>query len=274
MNRYLAILFAVTPALIQAEDIGLEIYPVYAWGEFLYWRPIQTEHEVKCGYRPAFRVGIGMELPRSDHWTLSADYTWYHHKFTKNATEQSQIKNVSTFDYDIVGINVQRLYCLGQRTILSPFLALKWMHRVSKIRQDVMRGDANDISRAFIHWDSIGLATGFDGSCLLGWNLRLIGKTDIGLMYAYHSKFSQIETFNLYGLDQTIRHFDKHFDLLARGGLGIGWGNYFSGNRYHLDLALTYDLMADIPKLTYSTGMMENQSSLFMGWTVRGQFDF
>lgn len=261
MNRYLAILLAVTPILIQAEDL------TYAWGEFLYWRPIQTELPAKCGYRPAFRVGIGMELPRSEHWTLSADYTWYHHKFTKIFIDRG-LKTESTFDYDIVGINVQRLIDLSPRTTLSPFLALKWMHRVNKIRQEAI-----DMSRAFIHWDSIGLATGLDGSCLLAFGLRLIGNVDVGLMYAYHSKFSQIETFNL---DQTfnLRHFDKHFDLLARGGLGFGWGNYFNSNRYHLDLRLTYDLMADIPKLAYSTGILEKGSSLFMGWTIRGQFDF
>lgn len=293
---------------------------VFTWGEFLYWRPIrsvawavlkvqetsdfgvpalgtiQKELALKFGYRPAFRVGIGMALPCFDNWQLIADYTWYHHNFTKTFTTSepsflasttvastplvlpiySAIKNTTTFDYDIVGINVQRPNYLGQRVILSPFFGIKWMHRVGKIKQEAFRVNTVDTARAFIHYDSFGLSGGFDGSWLLCWNLRLIGKADVGLLYAYHSKFSQRVAFNLLGSDQVVKQgqLDEHFDILAKGGMGLGWGTYFCCNRYHADLALTYDFMGDIQKMTLNTGMIENGSAMLVGLTLRGQFDF
>lgn len=308
---------------IYSQYAGIQLdcaWNVYAWGEFLYWRPvradawtvikvqetsgfgvpalgtIQRELALKFGYRPAFRVGIGMLLPCFDNWMLNADYTWYHHKFTKTFTASApsflasttaagtplvlpiynSIRNLTGFDYDIAGIYIQRPNYLGQRVILSPFLGIKWMHRVGEIKQEAFRDNAVDVARAFIHFDSFGLAAGFDGNFLMCWNLRLIGKADVALMYGYHSRFSQNVTFNLLGPDLTLKlgHFDKHLDILAKGGMGLGWGSYFCCNRYHIDLGLTYDFMADIVKLAFSTGMLESGATMFIGLTVRGQFDF
>jgi len=346
----IASLIAVTPSTVKAEDCCLPEYRggeplcddtacgiytqyagiqlncgwnVFAWGEFLYWRPIRTdvwttvraENVVQgaptvgsqqrllafnLGYRPAFRVGIGMLLPCFDDWNLNADYTWYHHDFTKTFTATapsflasttaagsplvapiySSIRNKADLGYDIVGLNVQRPNYLGQSVILSPFLGMKWMRHRETFEQDCLNVFTGliDSGVAKIHFDAIGLAAGFDGSWLLCWDLRLIGKADVALLYAYNRKFLQVINFSFAPtppeLTVNLRQHHKHVDILAKGGMGFGWGSYFCCNRYYVDLSATFDIMNDVVKLAFDNGMFEGPSTMFMGLTVRGQFDF
>lgn len=311
---------------IYTQYAGVQLdcgWNVFGWGEFLYWRPIRTDVfttlkaenvdggtpvlgstqrilPFKLGYRPAFRVGIGMNLPCFDNWIMNADYTWYHHDFTQtfSATAPaflasttaagsplvvpiySSIRNKAHLGYDIVGVSVQRPNYLGQRVILSPFLGLKWLHKKQTIRQDCNNVFTQlvDSSKAVFSNTSIGLAAGFDGNWLMCWNFRLIGKADVGLMYPYQRRFHQIVNFAFATegpvLTVNLKHHDKHLDILARGGMGIGWGSYFSCNRYHLDLSATFDWMDEVIKVAFSNGMLEGPSVLFIGLTIRGQFDF
>lgn len=322
------------PGEILCDDIACGVYTQYAgvqldcgwnvfgWGEFLYWRPvvenawrtirvdnaafgepalgsIQTEIANTFGYRPGFRIGLGMHLPCFDNWLLSADYTWYHHGFSKTdtATQPSFLASTSaagtllvapiysaiTTKYhlalDVVSVNIQRPNYIGQQVILSPFLGIKWMRGQQKYRQDCTSPltQVTDNAHATVSYDGIGVGAGMDGSWLLCWNLRLIGKADVGLIYPYHHKFSQTATFTPFTpapLIVNVKQHDRHLDILAKGGVGLGWGSYFCCNRYHLDLSATFDWMSDVVKMSFTTAMMEGTSFLLMGLTVRGQFDF
>lgn len=343
-------LLAIVPSMMHAEDCCLPAYlpgeplcedmacavytryagveldcgcNVFAWGEFLYWRPvqenvwtniraenaafgapalgsIQRELAPVWDYRPAFSVGIGMHLPCFDNWVLGADYTWYHHDFKKSysatapaflaattvastllvAPLYSSMMNRIELCYDIVGVRIQRPNYLGQRVILSPFLGMKWLHRSQNWKIEGLNSitTLTDRAQATVAYDSIGIAAGMDGSYLMCWNMRLIGKADVGLLYAYKRKFTQRSIFTPPGrptaLIVNLKQSDKHLDILAKGGLGIGWGDYFCCNRYHVDLSATFDFMADIPKLTFNTGLFEGSETLFIGLSIRGVFDF
>jgi hypothetical protein len=259
----------------------------------------QTEIANTLEYRPGFRIGLGMHLPCLDDWLLSADYTWFHHGFshldTANAPSflastsaagtllvapiYSAIRTKYHLALDIVSLNLQRPNYIGQNVILSPFLGLKWRHGQQKYRQDCTSPltQVTDNAHATITYDGIGIAAGMDGSWLLCWNLRFIGKADVGILYAYRHQFSQAATFTPFTpapLFVNVKQHDRHIDLLAKGGLGIGWGRYLCCNRYHVDLAATFDILGDVIKLSFTTGMMEGTSTLLMGLTVRGQFDF
>lgn len=341
----IASLLAVTPAAMYAEDCcmpeytpgepicdgsagysqyaGVELdcgWDVYAFGEFLYWRPYrsttyvaleyatpnvfaapvdgQNKRSPYLGFRPGFRVGLGMVAHDYDDWIFNIDYTRYHHSFsnTYNVTLPNtltstlislpqfqflygSIRNKSHFHYDIVGVNVQRPNYLGQRVILSPFFGLKWLQRNVLIAQDLV-GLAGlvDTAQTTLKYSSIGLAGGFDGSWLMCWGFSLIGKADVALLYAYDRSLSVTAVPAVVSAQSPIFRQHKsprHVDILAKGGMGIGWGSYFCCNRYHVNLSATYDFMGDVSKLDFLSGnMMPNGSVVLMGLTVHGQFDF
>lgn len=289
---------------------------VYGWGEFLYWRPIsstcinaitfegdplgstQVELKNSYGYRPAFRVGIGMVAHDFDDWIFNADYTWFHHSYktTHSVTAPvtlastigiaftsplySSIITKSDFNFDIVSVNIQRPNYLGQNVILSPFLGLKWMKRNLKLAQDLLIAGTNLVDNQHGTWSysSLGVGAGFDGNWLLCWRLRLIGKADVALFYPYERKFYELDTPAVpfpgspFPLEQR-EHF-KHLSIYGKGGLGIGWGAYLCCNRYHVDLSTTFDFVSDVSKLSFATGLFLNATTMFMGLTVHGQFDF
>lgn len=289
-------------------------WDVYGWGEFLYLRPWRSTSWValeipafqdipttpqrnlphRFGYRPAFSVGLGLVLHNFDDWMLNIDYLWFHHSFKKTMTVVSPVSvastlgnliapfiynaviNKSKIHYDIIGVDIQRPNYLGQRVILSPFLGLKWLTRNFKISQDFIQAGSGLIDRdaTTIKWSSIGINAGFDGKWLLCWGLSLIGKADVALLYPYdRDKLIDVTTF-ADGVVNSNKTPIRHLDMFARGGMGIGWGSYFCCNRYHLDLAATYDFMGEIPKVDFESGQYQNSSHLLMGLALRCQFDF
>lgn len=345
MKKFILGVIASAPMLLQAEDCcmpeytpdeplcdgcagysqyaGIQLdcgWDMYAFGEFLYWKPYRSTTYVaenlppnpfvppvgsqyvrspSLGYRPAFRVGLGMVAHCFDDWVFSVDYTRYHQGFSNTYSAiapgsiastlislpqfqflYSSIKNRSHFHYDILGLDVHRPNYLGQRVILSPFFGLKWLKRNVMIGQDLIGFTGLvDTAKTTLKYTSIGLNGGMDGSLLLCWGFRLVGTADVALLYAYKRDLSVVAVpANVIPFASPIfkekMHF-RHLDVFAKGGLGFGWGSYFCCNRYHVDLAATYDWMGDVSKLDFLNGsMMPNGSVVLMGLTVRGQFDF
>lgn len=337
-------MIAIAPALIQAEDCcmpeytpgevicdgcsgysqyaGVELnsgWDMYAFGEFLYWRPYRSATYVAnslppnpfnapsqpqfirspyLGFRPAFRVGIGMVAHCFDDWMFNVDYTWYHHSFSKTFSATAPESIISTlvllqqfqflyrsitsharFHYDIVGVNIQRPNYLGDRVILSPFLGLKWLKRSVTSAQDLIGfTDLTDRAKTTLKYTSIGIDAGFDGSWLLCWGFSLIGKADVALLYAYKRDVLFVAVPAVVSLNSTVTRQEmhiRHLDIFAKGGMGIGWGSYLCCNRYHVNLSATYDFMGDVSKLDFLNGpMMGNGAVVLMGLTVHGQFDF
>jgi len=303
---------------IYSQYAGVDLncgWNVFTWGEFLYWRPVpnttiqtitfegnplgslQVELANKYGYRPGFRVGIGMIAPCFDNWNFNIDYTWYHQHFKKTDSREapitltstlgffpiprySSIETKSDFNYDIVGLNAQRPNYLGQRVILSPFFGLKWLKRNNKLAQNLLIAGTNLVDRqhAQLSYTSIGIAAGFDGYWLLCWNLKLIGKADVGILYAYQRKFSQLSTSpindNVVPLPLRVKQHDRHLDIYGKGGMGIGWSSYLCCERYHVDLSATFDYTGDVVKMGTSSGMFGNGTVEFIGLTLRGQMNF
>lgn len=303
------------PCAGYSQYAGVQLdcgWDVFAWGEFLYWRPFnatvfvaevippntftqpQIEFGHKYGWRPGFSVGLGMIAPCFDDWIFNVNYTRYHQSFSKTFSEAlpnnlkstfvfqgttfGSIKDKFQFHYDIATGNIQRPNYLGQRVILSPFLGLKWLKRNHVYSQDLFeRNGALSRAQATLKYTSLGIDAGFDGSWLLCWNLSLIGKADVAILYPYERSFRQINTPAVVTAASPVtvtHHHIRHLDMFARGGVGIGWGSYFCCNRYHLNLAATYEWMADVVKMSIYDGMFYNGSTTLMGLTIRGQFDF
>lgn len=285
-------------------------WDVFGFGEFLYWSPVRetalvaltfegnplgnTQRELahKFGYRPAFRVGLGMVLHNFDDWIFNIDYFRYHHSFKKtfsvvlpnqitstvgllNAPIYSSLQDKSQFHYDIVGVSIQRPNYLGQNVILSPFLGFKWLKRDDKMSQELRRSGTNltDRQESTLSYSSIGIGAGFDGYWLLCYGLYLIGKADVAILYPYDRKKNVQTVTAVEGITNVNVHL-KHVDIYGKGGMGVGWGSYFCCNRYHVDLSASYDFMAEVLKLAATSGMFFEPSNLLMGLTIHAQFDF
>lgn len=284
---------------------------VFTFGEFLYWTPLRatcwvaltfegtplgsTQLKIahKMGYRPAFHVGLGMTLHNFDDWVLSADYIWYHHSFKKTnsiaapnlitstlglftAPIYSSIRNRSDFNYDIVGLRVQRPNYLGQRVILSPFLGLKWLDRNMKIEQELTRSGTIlvDRQKTTLSYSSIGASAGFDGYWIMCSGFHFLGTADVALLYPYDRRKNIQVGVAAEGVVQTLEARIKHADIWGKGGLGLGWGSYLSCNRFHVNLEALYDFMVEIVKLDLNSGMFDEPLVMLHGLTLRAQIDF
>lgn len=289
-------------------------WDVYGFAEFLYLKPYRSTSWVaveippfqdiptrpqrnlthRFDYRPAFSVGLGIVLHEFDDWMLNIDYIWFHHSFSKTMSVTAPISlsstsgsfsapffynrifNKSKIHYDIIGTDIQRPNYLGQRVILSPFLGLKWLSRNLKISQNLVRADSGlvDLDHTINKWSSIGIDAGFDGKWLLCWGLSLIGKANVALLYPYDRGKVIIASTSAEGVKNSNKTPMRHLDIFARGGIGVGWGSYFCCNRYHLDIAATYDFLGEVVKMDFEVGQYLNPSQLFMGLALRAQFDF
>lgn len=338
MKRKLSLLLlAAFPALVSAEDCcmpeylpaeplcdgcagysqyaGIQLecgWDVFAYGEFLYWRPFpntvwvaveippdpftQTQKSLSFthSFRPGFRVGLGMRAHGFDDWIFNIDYFRYHQSFHKTMTAAApnflasdvyflgsfgtSIRNGYDFEYDIVGLNMARPNYLGQRVILSPFFGLKWLNRDVTFSQDLTDfGGGINRGKVNMKYTSIGLAAGFDGSWLLCWGLSLIGTADVAALYAYDrslhdSVIPAIVTENT-PIVVTKNHI-RHLDIYAKGGFGLSWGSYLCCRRYHAGVSATFDYMVDVVKMDDLCGGFGNGETALMGLSIRGQFDF
>lgn len=303
---------AIYPAFGGIElDCG---WNVFAFGEYLYWAPlrtscmivastvsgptgtVRTELREKWGFRSGFRVGVGINLPCFDHWVGMIDYTRYHHSFTTNysagpgatlATLRGGFPNTSSiyrfigtksaFHIDTVSLGVQRPLYVGQRVIFSPGFGLCWLTRNMKLAQNLIIA-ANGLTNrqhGHIGYQAIGPEARIDGSWLLCWGLRMIGNVDVALLYGYHTKVNQV-VIPAVGPVAKTKFTEKLLLPFARGGMGFGWGDYFFCNRYHFDIAATFDVFLDASKISPPPiSLIVGIGSTFLyGLSVRGQFDF
>jgi hypothetical protein len=268
---------------------------------------IQEQFQQKFHFRPGFRIGIGKTLECFDDWTMSVNYIWYHNSFTDTHRPRAQstigttrpyapqtgvgafgtgglftgvtiygsVKDKTSIQYDVVSLNIQRPNYFGQTVILSPFLGVKWLHRNVNFAQELSQIGNDLVDRQNTRWkySAIGIGAGLDGSWLWCWGFRLIGKADVALMYPYQRKLKEAMV-STAGPVINLKMTRPFLSLWGVGGMGLGWGSYLCCNRYYIDIAVTYDQMADVQKLLLHTGMYQEGAVVLYGLSVRGQFDF
>lgn len=289
-------------------------WDVYAFGEFLYWQPhnqntvvaienvanppvnTRNEYDNNFGYRPAFRVGAGVVLADYANWILNADYTWYHHNFSKTvsatlpntltngmgggtaASTYNSIQTKNHFSWDFVNVNVQTNFYIGRRVTVNPYFGLKWLGRKATVSQTLARstGTGTDYQTATGKREGIGPDVGANMNWLLDWGFSILGKVDLSVLYDYEAKFDQSASIFPAPTITKFRGNTNTIDVFAKGGLGIGWGSYFSCDRFHFNLAASYDIVYDVTPLYNGNdvGLLLGQNWWLEGLTISGQFDF
>jgi len=300
---------AVYPAF---AGINLECgMNVFGYLDFLYWSPItsrnytvttfegtplgSTQRELfhRCGLRPGFRIGMGMSMPEADdNWEMSLEYLWYHHDFTKTFSITApgtitsafgeftnpiyrSIRDTYHINYDILGSKIGRPHYLGQNLVFSPYVSIRWNRRSNKIGQHLTRAadGLTDHQHTRISYTSIGGGAGMGTDWLMCWGLRFIGKIELALLMPYSRKNIEIAR-SAEGVVRTFKNPIRHCDAMLFSGLGLGWGKYFSCNRYHMDLAASFDIFADSSDMDFNASMFTKGTVLMYGLTVSGRFDF
>jgi hypothetical protein len=260
--------------------------------------PTNNRNEIvdNYGYRPAFRVGVGMVMENFANWILNVDYTWFHHGFSKNvsatlpqtlstglggataAGTYSFINTRTHFNWDIVAANVQTNFYIGRHVTINPYFGLKWLNRKATISQSLTRTTVgNDFQTATTKRDGIGPDVGANINWILDWGFSMVGKIDLAVLYDYVAEIHQSAT--IFGAPNSVTTFRGHTNTMAtltKGGLGMAWGSYFWCNQMHFNLAATYDILLDVTALfnTADDQMMQSQFWWLEGLTLTAQFDF
>lgn len=310
------------PAQYALRNCGVNLN---ASGEFLYWElnedsleqiatritglfaggtGLETTFDLLShyqGYRPGFRVGIGMGLPCYDNWDFDLEYTWFNHKTTKHFSASGEgdiiVGQFIPTIYDVAStglrserrMNLNYLYALvgksfylSQRFIVKTGCGLKawWMDEDFNLRFNMITTDIGTQSTKLKMW-GIGPYVQAKIRALLWCGTYIQGKAGVYTTYNRQHKyrtetnFPAITGFFLgFTDDQTTAGKQWAVRLFYEGGVALGWGAYFCNCGYHADLSVGYDMMS-----TYSAGFAVTvgnrlRAFYYQGLSVRAQLDF
>ena len=258
-------------------------------------------------YKAGFKVGFGWNTPFDD-WTLSAEYTWFHHKLHQTQPKDLVLTpNFYSFnitngfhkwmiDLDMVDIVLSRSFYQGKNLILIPSFGLKGVFLDQKY---TVKGISQNVSTSFFGQErsgygktaswAVGPSLGLEGRFLLGKGFRLEGALSGALTFTRYNGFryfSQSDSTEY--PDANIRGSDENrVRAIGDAEAGFGWGMYLCNQRYHIDFSATYEFQVFwnqnmmswfANRVTNASKSTTNASSpgnlYFQGLTVSGTFDF
>jgi hypothetical protein len=231
---------------------------------------------IKAPYRPGFRVSAGIDLGSA---ILDATYLRYHPHTTSNYSARENggivlgffspsvfqnifalqlplfqnVKISSHLSLDLGLISLSRPVYIGKRImmnlnygILGIWVGQKW--RVDTIALNnpappVVTGTG--IYKVNNKSWAVGPNLGFTATALLPCHFQVIGNIDLALQYGSEYKSDSSTAFP--GFPSPVGNYSirqnndaAHLQSWHSGELGIGWGDYFCCNRYHVNLSISY----------------------------------
>lgn len=261
-------------------------------------------------YNLAFNVFLGMEFCH-DYWSSYLSYTRYNNSLSKTITtkdskpkifpnwlledalsampDQPLIEakgkwklNINTIDWFI-----SRHYYVGQYLTSRPYFGL----RVAFIDQKLNIKYAPEVkdkhehlftSRNGISSWGIGPRVGLDNWWGFCGNYRIFSDVSGGVIFTdYTTKTKQFEILNNVKTTLISVNDDPNelkFDLQA--SIGLGWEDYLSYDRYHVNLTIGYDFLIFFNQnlfrryLNNSSGQIVNGDLYLHGLTVKLGVDF
>lgn len=253
-------------------------------------------------YKPGFKVGIGYKYD-FDQMIAMVEYTRFH-QMTNSSSTASNIPtgslrpiwlipgNTSSanatkaewkLDMDMIDGSFSRMYMVGKRLYFKPFFGLRAAWIDQQWNADYF------VSSFFVETNSksdswaIGPRTGIDSNWLWGVGFYGVGNVSASLLYTRY----RVQHIEKSITDPNVTRFNtsEKIDTLRPNlefNLGFGWGTYFIGNKFHIDLKARYDFL-----LFFYQNMMRNLNDMYNnqftntntdlylhGLTVKAQFDF
>ncbi|MBS0629059.1 MAG: hypothetical protein JSS30_02400 [Verrucomicrobia bacterium] len=161
-------------------------------------------------------------------------------------------------DLDYAIISIHKPVYFSQRIILNlnyGVLGL-WTSQVYKFTCTALNPPppvnagltSNGVSRASHKTWAVGPKLGFHAVGLLPCRFKALLEIDLSLMYgscyhAFSTGFFPQALFPLANATVEQKEHSSHLQAFHNGLIGIGWGNYFFCDRYHLDLYVTYNFL-------------------------------
>lgn len=214
--------------------------------------------------------------------------------FFQNATSSFR------FDLDVGQISLQHPVYMGKRMIMNLSYGLLgvWMgddwlltaaafaNPLNPLVGITSSGSSRTINKSW----AVGPSLGFNARGLLACNFQLIGDIQLSAQYSEQYKGDTFADFPNYRLNNQLIPvgnmrvcLDKNvpgYQIWHSGYLGLGWGDYFCCDRYHLNLAVGYNWVLQhsfVLLNTFSTTSMNFNQMHNMsvhGFNVSGRLDF
>lgn len=224
-------------------------------------------------YKSGFKVGLGYNFEYCDQWTLRADYTRLHQSNTSNFTaphtsvgtgvlystnwffQTAANQNLAStsltstwhLGLDLLDVSMTRAFYQGKKWTVTSFGGLRasWISQSFNVSlTDLVNASASQVSshNSSSSW-GLGPRAGMEGRFLLGMGFRLQGSAGGSLLFTQFTDISHTETAATLGGKGVTYGADNVNCVrpMVEGSMGFGWGSYFSRNRYHIDLSMTYD---------------------------------
>ena len=259
----------------------------------------------KGQYNSAFQVGLGVELGTgkqankdNEGWAINSEYTRYHHshkqEFGVNANgatytdtwgnEITKAKTLSTnwkLHLDQLDLVIGRPICKSNSISVFPTVGLRalWIKQNQTIAATGLPPSSIvDFKAASSDSWALG-AVGNVNTRVAIWNgLRIDGVVGSSLLYTNYKKITASKNGVETAVNKNISALRPTLDV----GLGLGYGQFFSDNKYYVDLSARYDF-----NLFWSQNVMHNYAKLvngaqgsslgdlvLHGLTINARFDF
>ena len=264
----------------------------------------------KTDYQPGFKVGIGTHFKRDD-WDFYVQYTrlhktentifdpsgktgtfftpWFHlskNQFTLS-TITTDIKATWKIDLDKIDLELGRACYLGSSLILRPFVSLSG-HRLDQRYDLSLR--APDVSVTILNtlyssstkndsW-SIGPRFGFSTNWFFYKGFNLFGNLALSLLFAENEiSGSGDENLVIYNVKKIDKYIVRNVE---EARLGLGWGSYFTNNKWHFNLSAAYEVqryshtnyMSYAAQINLEVSEVKPGDLFLHGLSVATRFDF
>lgn len=198
---------------------------------------------------------------------------------------------------DWLDLQFYRPYYQGSRLIVTPSAGLRasWIRQQFQLKAEdaynVYAGapkTSNVTGIKFSNSWALGPRGVLGASWLLWEGLRIQGAMGASLLFTQYGRIST-QTSNIALISSIVggtKLVESNYNCLrtmAEANLGIGWGSYFCGNRYHVDLSATYDFnyLWSQNMIQYLSGadfVFGNNNSpgdlILHGLDIKARFDF
>ncbi|MBN2479758.1 MAG: hypothetical protein JXA94_05980 [Parachlamydiales bacterium] len=252
-------------------------------------------------YKMGFKAALGFNF-ENDNWTSLFEYTRFHMTHNSKSTRPdwadrfnaiwfsnaedntTEIKGRWKLNLDIIDFRIARPSYFGEKFILTPLFGGKGGWIDQNYRSTILYNGSyvqnNLKSRSWL----IGPRAGIDSKWLLGSAFRINGDFAFSLFYQYFRSIT-MKRQNINApdsLEANVLNKKGYVNPAIETAVGLGWGSYFSRNKYHFDLLANYEFqfyfnqnMMRSLKDNYDAKSDSSPGDLmFHGLTVTMKFDF